>query len=604
MSTPDTRRKNRRQKATTQLGRAIMQEQRQKLAAEQAELAAKMVREADANRNAQRPVNMPPREHVALNRSVVRRVGAVLASENVVVPIRCERGAANQQMRAWTDFEKIYVRYAQQNDRRVLAATIRGLLYHEGGHCRWTVPFTELAEMAHQVPERHLHKAWNCLEDQRMETAVVSDSPRKAAYLTPMVMTTHMATIDIMVANYPLLIWRKYIPARLRAEARRLFVFRHGPDGEALAQAMEDVVTRYVMATDATTMWGAVLAFHLLLGQCNPLASLMDDHEAGHSEQERRPKRLKEASKDFDGLTIPIAPDMLPQGAGEDEDAPEAPEPRDLNDLNEQEVLHIMEVLAASYLSAETLIAMRFVVMGGEPEPGEGAGSNDEQDEEDPADWQPSGPSDEQQDDGSDDAADGEQPEQDDQRDGQHGGDKEEEEAAADDGDGAGNKQSEKVDPAAGSRGTHTDDGSDAKDKPLTQNDLDEAIEEAEAERDGQSEVADDLRAWDDAESDSTSDLDVYTGGVAEDATAIAEADALAYEIEQAFHEHTMDRAPSWVEEQRRGVLNVQRYMTRQAGDVEFFRQYIEDEAPGYNIAVTVALDYSGSMQRHATRLA
>ena len=47
MSTPDTRRK-RRQKATTQLGRAIMQEQRQKLAAEQAELAAKMVREAAA----------------------------------------------------------------------------------------------------------------------------------------------------------------------------------------------------------------------------------------------------------------------------------------------------------------------------------------------------------------------------------------------------------------------------------------------------------------------------------------------------------------------------------------------------------------------------
>ena len=62
-----------------------------------------------------------------------------------------------------------------------------------------------------------LHRAWNCLEDQRMETAVVSDAPRKAAFFTPMVMTEHMKTLDFMAANYPLLVWRRYLPSKLRA---------------------------------------------------------------------------------------------------------------------------------------------------------------------------------------------------------------------------------------------------------------------------------------------------------------------------------------------------------------------------------------------------
>ena len=65
-----------------------------------------------------------------------------------------------------------------------------------------------------------------------------------------------------------------------------------------------------------------------------------------------------------------------------------------------------------------------------------------------------------------------------------------------------------------------------------------------------------------------------------------------------------MDRAPAWVEQQRRGVLNVGRYMTRAPGDSEFFRQWTEDDQPGFNIAVSVLLDYSGSMAGNVTKLA
>jgi hypothetical protein len=610
MATPDKRR-NRRQKATTQLGRTIMQEQRQILAAEQAAIAEQMVREARAVHDAQRPVNMPPKEQVAINRSIVRRVSAVLASEHVVVPIRCEQASAQQNMSAWTDFTKIYVRYQSQADKRVLAANIRGLLYHEGGHCRWTVPFLELASLAGVNGEdhRHLHRAWNVLEDQRMETAVVSDSPRKAAYLTPMVMTTHMASIDIMVANYPLLVWRRYIPRRLRDEARRLFVLNHnldGKDGEMLARALDAVTTSYVTATDATTMWNAVGAMALLLEQCRPLACYWDDSQAGHNEQGRRPLKLKEAADDFDGLTIPISPDMLPDAADGDEDVPEAPEPRDLNDLSDQDVEHIMEILAASLLSPETLVSIRYVVnMPQEAgEGGSGAGDlADEQDDKAPADFQPESLVDEDVDDEGGNADDQEAKAEDD--DGQAGGEGDDEDQDADQQHGKADDEAadeQEVEDSGSSRGAHSGDGSDAR--PIDQQELDQALQEAEAERDSQSDLDGDMRAWSDVEDNPVTDLDTYVGGVSDNAAAEAEADRLAYEIEQAFHEHTMDRAPSWVEQQRRGVLNVQRYVTRQPGDTEVFRQWTEDDAPGYDIAVSVLLDYSGSMQRHATRLA
>ena len=45
-----------------------------------------------------------------------------------------------------------------------------------------------------------------------METAVTEDSPRKAAYLTPMVMLDLVPTINHAAANWPLLIWRRYLP--------------------------------------------------------------------------------------------------------------------------------------------------------------------------------------------------------------------------------------------------------------------------------------------------------------------------------------------------------------------------------------------------------
>ena len=137
---------------------------------------------------------------------------------------------------------------------------------------------------------------------------------------------------------------------------------------------------------------------------------------------------------------------------------------------------------------------------------------------------------------------------------------------------------------------------SDEGEGDLTDEALQEAIKDAEAERDADKSLDGDVKALADAINDQTSALRPYETHPSNDAEAQGVADNLANDIEQAFHENTIDKAPGWVEGQRRGFVNVLRYETRRPGDVEFFRAYTETDAPGMNISVSVLLDYSASM--------
>ena len=141
-------------------------------------------------------------------------------------------------------------------------------------------------------------------------------------------------------------------------------------------------------------------------------------------------------------------------------------------------------------------------------------------------------------------------------------------------------------------------------DEELTDDMLQEAIEEAEAERDADPTLDSDVRELHDAINSQTSNLMPYTAGVSTDAEAQAAADNLAQDIQQAFQESTVEKAPGWVEGQRRGFVNVLRYETRRPGDVEFFRAYTDTDAPGHNISVSILLDYSASMSGSTKGLA
>ena len=619
MSTPDTEKpRKRRMKATTDLGRQLMQKERKRLAEEQALLGEKLANEAKALREAKfnrKPGDIAPKQQIGMNRSVVRRTAAVLSSENVVVPIHVKQGDEYSQNTGWTDFNQIQVTYRPHDNVRLLAAELRGLLYHEGGHCRWSDPFLDLAEEVREIlgtiptapgvtEYRAMHRAWNCLEDQRMETAVVSDAPRKAAFFTPWVMSLHLQSLDHMAANYPLLVWRRYLPAKLLRQARLMFVTLHGAKGEYFAKELDRVVTSYVTATDYVTMWTAVCEFHILLQAMKPLASNMDD--AGHSHQTKRDK-----DDDFEGLSIPIDPSMLSQGDEDDEDEGDEPEAWGTIET-EDEFEHFLAILWA-LLNGGDVFQVRYVNPSTSSDESEGAGSPgdlSEEPEQDSSDEAEQGSDDES---GTDDE-DGTQPDESDGTDRptrqEKSGDDDSAEDEVDDNEGdeadGDDDQDESSDIEHGGKsGSHTDEGDDAEDgEPFTQDDLDAMLQEAEDERLNQSDLDGDVEAYSDAIDRSVSDLDNYTGGISTNRELITEAEVLAQQIEEAFHAHTMDRQPAWVEQQRRGVLNVGRYLTRQPGDTEFFRAWTEDEQPGFDIAVTVMLDYSYSMSSYNERLA
>ena len=143
----------------TDVGRQMLQRQRQRLNREQAALGEKLVNEArHASRmGAQLAATNDP-IHNAVSRGIVRRVAGVLASEKVtpaisVRPVEHEDG---EVMQAYTDFSSIVVQYTPHSDKRLLAATIRGLMYHEGGHIRWTTPYDTL-DPAGDRPDRWPH---------------------------------------------------------------------------------------------------------------------------------------------------------------------------------------------------------------------------------------------------------------------------------------------------------------------------------------------------------------------------------------------------------------------------------------------------------------
>ena len=498
------------QRLTTIVGEQLVESARQRLIDEESLMAQKLVAETHQREQYQAKIrkSFNPND-AAFQRSVVKRVATVLASENVVPMIDVQPG---KRLEAWTNFVQIYIRYNRVEDIRLQSATIRGLMYHEGGHIRWSVPFQQLRNRAGRMGDnltgldlRRIQNAWNALEDQRMETAVVSDSPRKAAYFTPLVMTELVNRPDRALANWPLLIWRRYLPRDIRSGARAMFVDVYG---ESLAQDFERVTDSYVHAIDADVMWAAIVEYAGLMEQVRDmtLPQVADAHQAAQG-----------ANNNDAPMEIPIDPEMEAEGGAGDEDGENAGKGE-----------------AGKGEAGED-----------DSEPGEGQG------------------------------------------------------AAGEDGEPGEAAQAEEVEEGGGKGAS----SKGHKDK-LTQADLDKAIKEAEEERNNDSTLQNDVDSFHDTLNSQASLIPPYIAGRSNSASDTFQAEELAADIQRAFTLATAERMPGWVQNQKIGVLDVNRFMTAQPGDMEVFRRYTDDDQPGYNLAVSIMLDYSGSMDKSLVPLA
>lgn len=248
----------------------------------------------------------------ALAYGISNLASKVLASLNINIPMFLKQSHGHSRRAgARTNFKSITLTvntsHFDMKDRESvidLMYMVKGLVYHEGGHNMWTLPFPKLQEQAkpsvgtpaHDVwpnevvssmggvttfgdlilkyaPELKnvidndvrtniwkLHEAWNILEDQRMETAMCITSPVMAKYFTNIV-------LNIVINDNPQTVWpyiagRTYLPRAIRQHLRDL---AEEHSHSAIIPEMNDIIMRYRESNDVLEMYECVLLFAELL---------------------------------------------------------------------------------------------------------------------------------------------------------------------------------------------------------------------------------------------------------------------------------------------------------------------------------------------------
>lgn len=229
---------------------------------------------------------------------------------------------------AHTDFKNIHVTLPMlqagedgeydPDELREWVLTLTGLSYHEMGHMVFSVPFAHLPFTALGVDGRLLsryHRCWNLLEDQRMETALVGDSPIMAKYLTATFLRFTKKNMDPTVYMHAAGRW--YLPKEIRDALRRRFFQAFG---ETLTKKVDSLTRRYNLTTDAIELAQIVMEWRDLEEEVQPEAEVTN-HREGDYLDDLSPEEIEELldrSKDLMG-DPPEDEDLVDdEGEGED----------------------------------------------------------------------------------------------------------------------------------------------------------------------------------------------------------------------------------------------------------------------------------------------
>jgi hypothetical protein len=284
--------------ANSEEAKRIIQSERRKLqrqassfAKERMDQARRSLRDAESTKMDSAKTN----NDEAIFRGLLGLVRATETTWNIDAPISLER-TWDKQIQAVTDFQTIQIKYPDSmipakvgdfnvDHLRLFISDVKGLAYHEIGHIRFTTPYPVLWDLVYPgdnpVPE--YHHTWNVLEDQRMEAAVVADSPNIAGYFTTMILKHMLSNTrgrdtrrDSM--QWLLLVGRRYLPSDIRKELRRAFIQEFGKHSTMRA---DQIVGDYMCATTPKEMLDAVVAFHSLIQTLGPSAPQgIDTHRA------------------------------------------------------------------------------------------------------------------------------------------------------------------------------------------------------------------------------------------------------------------------------------------------------------------------------------
>lgn len=260
--------------------------------------------------------------------AVMRSYGLKQGLDAVAVPDRWGEGIV-----AYTDFQKIVIKWPYRGENPLtitdterivdVIAQMKGVFQHELGHLRFTVPFRTLLDQTQSVrdakevvpPQGNLHRMWNVLEDQRMESAVVASVPRIAGYFTRMIAEHILGGEDQWDRSWLLLAGRQYLPVEVRAESRRRFTVRANDNGERADQWLT-IVNAYKQADSLDDMMQSVIdACEFMNGEDIPETGSRHD---GYWTQVSEDEAQEKASN---GASTPVEEDLSSEQDDESEDA-------------------------------------------------------------------------------------------------------------------------------------------------------------------------------------------------------------------------------------------------------------------------------------------
>lgn len=538
--------------------RSRLQKHRRDLQRKSASEAVKRLesarREMEKDENLVTVVAAATNENAFFN-TVLSMVKAVQSSWNLDLPITLTNHY-DTGIVAFTDFKKIEIRYPYSMvpratvggfnplHLRTAIADIKGISYHEIGHNLFTTPFPVLVDMAvddgviipTDTTTGALKDFWNVLEDQRMEAALIRESPIMVDYLTTMVLNHIVARAAYgTLSQWPLLTGRRYIPAPIRIEMKKEFASAFGED---LERRGTNIVRSYMSATSAGQMLSAVIDFYRYfrdIGLSVPPPvdrhpAVDDSHYSENKEQHKERINSSADTSEEDEDQSPSNPEQpsqsqpTPSNDSDDKDT-------DDNDSSDEDGNDSDDSGDDS-----------------SPRSTDDSGSNpDPTDSQQSSQTPPSSPS-------------------------QDGNSKKSDVSNDENSDGVSRDANEDIESFLRRM------AEEANEKRLQDASLDSTV------RDVYTNTADELPLH---KSRTTTDMS--------DSKMAGEALTLAQRLEESLHTYLAETAPIWQHRQTRGFIDPFAYRTKMGGSQEYRRLYDNGDI-GNDMAVTVMLDVSGSM--------
>ena len=276
------------------------------------------------NKAASRAVmgNRKTKVEEALTLGTAQLAHKVLGSFGISTQIRVTIIPPSELLNAtgYTDFDKIYigikskaVDLTNMDSVADFIYLVKGVVYHEGGHIVYTVPLNELIERVKSTPvgigtiktiradgNNEISRAWNILEDQRMERAMVLRSPVLANYYSKVVLSV-VINPDDPGHSWPLVSGRKYLNDEVRKELRALAEQQPGAN---LIPEIDACIDAYCKTNSPEEQLTQVVRFMELLREWNPDSSFEDGSSSHASTRNhastRKQKRVEQVPEEGD----------------------------------------------------------------------------------------------------------------------------------------------------------------------------------------------------------------------------------------------------------------------------------------------------------------